>query len=195
MLRRAQSRAGQWLAQQAGAALAGVEAETIVIAGGGGEPPRFTTGLPAPTALSISHSGGTVVAAAAFGARGIGLDVQGPRPRAAETVVGQRGWQRFFQAYTPPASPAGADRVIARWTLWEAAVKCDGSPLLAATTPAFEALLGQRVPGTEGSWRSQRYWALSRRLDDVVWLALIGHDDSDALPEVEWREFTLPAAY
>ncbi len=189
--RTAQSRAGRLLARHAGALLAGVDPASITVGGGGNVPPRFEGGLPEPVALSISHSGAYVAAAAAFGLSAIGLDLQLPRP--AGGVIVNRGWQRYFVDGVVD-TPAAQERFAALWTLWEAAVKCDAAPLLSATTPAFDALLDGFAPGTERAWRGARYWASSRR-HGGTWLTLVGRDDGSELPELAWREVAPLAAY
>ncbi|MSR09717.1 MAG: hypothetical protein EXR82_09410 [Gammaproteobacteria bacterium] len=124
------------------------------------------------TAIAISHSGNWVCAAAICGQAGLGIDVQAIERHDVLRLVEFLDWTGLLG---PSAGDkqTDRDRFTQLWTLWEAAVKCDGVSVLAAHTPAFASLARQFRPGTEQSWSAGGYWAQSMRLDQRHWLTLV----------------------
>lgn len=144
------------------------------MAGGGDTRPVLAT-WPAQardTAIALSHSGGWVCAAASHGQAGLGIDVQAIERRDVWRLAEFMHWTGLLG---PSAGDQQADRnrFTQLWTLWEAAVKCDGVSVLAAHIPAFASLARQFRPGTEQSWSAGGYWAQSMRLDQRHWLTLV----------------------
>jgi phosphopantetheinyl transferase len=184
--RRLQSRIGRVLAREAAARLSGCPPGEFQVAGGGDARPYLTV---CPRAagdllIALSHSGAWVGAAAGCGLTALGIDVQEIKPRRVDRLAGLMNWTQRLR------SPAGGeltdpDRFTHLWTLWEAAVKCDGAALLAKTTPAFQRLSRQCVPGREGSWSAEGYWALSRRVAPGYWLTVVAHCGDATIPSLE----------
>lgn len=128
---------------------------------------------------SVSHSGPWIAAGAGRGAAAIGVDVEQARPRQAARLAAYLGWHEL----------AGGDRAgedfAQLWTLWEAAVKCDGRSALDRTTPAFDALRPGFRAGRAGAWGSGGYHGWATRLADGAWLTLVVR--SARPPLLDWR--------
>ncbi len=180
--RRVRSELGRNLACEAASRLHHRPAIDFRVAGGGTTPPVLTHYLtPAQeTAISISHSGKWVCAVAARRQQGLGIDVQAVEPHNVEGLTAFMNWTGLL---APPAIDAGRDagsdvataldKFTHLWTVWEAAVKCDGVTVLAGSTRAFDALAPHCRPGTEHSWSAGTFWAHSQRLDDLHWLTVV----------------------
>jgi phosphopantetheinyl transferase len=172
--RRLQSRVGRVLAREAAARLNQRCSAEFEIAGGGDSRPVLVCN-PAhgdSTTIAISHSGRWVSAAAAPGQYRLGIDVQVIEPRDVARLAGFMNWTGLLGA---PAGDSAREqgRFTHLWTLWEAAVKCNGSTLLADVVPAFNSLAPHCRPGTGQSWAAGGYWAHSRPLDDLHWLTVV----------------------
>jgi hypothetical protein len=154
-LRRAQSLLGRRLRQQA-LALVGNDDDV-------------------PACSSMSHSGTVAVACAGHGLAGLGIDVEGPRPRAGGRIAAWLGWTDRLPAIDHPGFDGAFTR---RWTLWEAAVKCDDSSVLAAGIPGFTAL-GRYLggPATDAdrpNWSGDGYHAARWYLGNGQWVTVVG---------------------
>lgn len=191
--RRLRSAIGRNLACEAASRLHHRPALAFRVAGGGCVPPVLTHHL-APveeTAISISHSGKWVCAVAARRQRGLGIDVQAVEPRNVRGLTAFMDWTRLL---APPAIDASSDVATALekfthlWTVWEAAVKCDGVTVLADGTCAFDALAPQCRPGTAHSWSAGDFRAHSQRLDDRHWLTVVFAGPRPATIEVHFVE-------
>ena len=172
--RRRQTGIGRNLAREAAARLNHCRGADFRVGGGGDSRPVLATS-PAhaqDTAIAISHSGKWVCAAAICGQAGLGIDVQAIERRDVLRLVEFMHWTGLLG---PPAGDqqSDLDRFTQLWTLWEAAVKCDGGTVFAASTPAFESLSRLCHPGAEQSWSAGGYWAQSTRLDQRHWLTLV----------------------
>jgi phosphopantetheinyl transferase len=172
--RRLQSLVGRMLASEAAARLNQGGAAEFQIAGGGDSRPVLAShpARAGNTAIAISHSGSWVAAAAARGRDGLGIDVQSIEPRDVDRLAAFMNWAGLLGGTAGDGS-TGQDRFTHLWTLWEAAIKCDGLTLLADFTPAFHSLAPHCRPGTERSWRAGGYCAHSRRLDEHHWLTVV----------------------
>lgn len=170
--RRLQGSVGRFLASEAAARLNHGSAAEFPIAGGGGTRPVLAShpARAGNTTVAISHSGNWVAAAA--GRDGLGIDVQSIEPRDVDRLAAFMNWAGLLGAAGRDGS-TGQDRFTHLWTLWEAAIKCDGLPLLADFAPAFQSLAPHCRPGMERSWRAGGYWAHSRRLDGRHWLTVV----------------------
>jgi hypothetical protein len=173
-IRAAQSALGRQLRQQALTLIAGNESD--------------------PARTSISHSGEVVVACAGHGLSGLGIDVEGPRPRSAARIATYMGWTDRL----PAAGSDDFDSAFTRlWTLWEAAVKCDDSSVLARDTPGFTALAvagDDAVAATDGrSWSGAGYRAARWCLGDGRWVTIVARERPAAIRAIARRP-TLPSA-
>lgn len=192
--RREQSRVARSLARAAAAELAGEPATAIAVTGGGATRPQLlrATGGPLGLELSLAHSGLWVGAAAGSGVQSLGLDLQHVTPRPVDRLVAYLGWTRLLAA--DGSAAADPDAFTQSWTLWEAAIKCDGASLLAATTPAFERLQAGFRPGTEASWYACGYWACSRRVDAAHWLTVVARCGPATVPRLDLLPTGQPAS-
>lgn len=179
--RAVQSARGRALAGKAAIALGATA--PVAIVDGGDRAPRIAAELPTAWRLSISHSGCWVAAVAMTGASGLGVDVESERPASAARLARDRGWIAALGG-----EPVDANRFASLWTLWEAAVKCDGASVLARDTSAFAALL----PGWTGedgcAWQGGDWWAQQQRLDMTHWLSVVVRIDTHELPTLDWHD-------
>ena len=188
-----QSAIGRNLACEAAARLYNRPIVEFHVGGGGNSAPLLThdSTHSQETAISISHSGNWVCAAAARRQRGLGIDVQTVEPRNVGRLTVFMGWTRLLAL---PVASEGRDVTTAHdrfthlWTLWEAAVKCDGVTVLAGSTPAFDALAPQCRPGSAHSWSAGNFRAHSQRLDDRHWLTVISAGPVPQTIEVHFVE-------
>lgn len=172
--RRMQRVVGRVLASEAAARLNQGGATEFLIAGGGDSRPVLASCPERAdhTAISISHSGSWVAAAAARGRDGLGIDVQSVEPRDVDRLAAFMNWTGLLGAAAGDGR-SELDEFTHLWTLWEAAIKCEELTLRADFAPAFRSLAPNCHPGTERSWRSGDYWAHSRRLDERHWLTVV----------------------
>lgn len=192
--RREQSRVARSLAQAAAARLAGEPPAAIGVTGGGATRPQLlrAAGGPLGLELSLAHSGLWAGAAVGSGVQSLGLDLQQVAPRPVDRLVAYLGWSRLLAA--DGTTTADPDAFTQSWTLWEAAIKCDGASLLAATTPAFEQLQAGFQPGAEASWYASGYWACSRRLDAAHWLTVVARCGPATVPHLDLLPTGQPAS-
>ena len=191
--RRVQSAIGRNLACEAAARLYNRPVDEFHVGGGGISAPLLTHySTPAQeTAISISHSGNWVCAVAAPRQQGLGIDVQTVEPRNVGRLTVFMDWTRLLAPPTADAASNTAralDRFTHLWTVWEAAVKCDGVTVLASSTPAFDALAPQCRPGTAHSWSAGTLRAHSQRLDDRHWLTVVSAGPVPQTIEVDFVE-------
>lgn len=185
--RRLRSAIGRNLACEAASRLQHRPAIEFRVAGGGSAPPVLTH-YPAQaeeTAISISHSGTWVCAAAARRQQGLGIDVQAVEPRNVGGLTVFMDWTRLLG---PLAIDTALDQFTHLWTVWEAAVKCDGATVLAGSTPAFDALAEHSRPGTPHAWSAGTFWAQSQRLDVRHWLTVVYAGPRPPAIEVHFME-------
>lgn len=170
--RRRQSAAVREQARKAVALLAGCGPNEIDIVGGGSTAPAVAVmdagGARSLLQLSLSHSEDWVAAVAGAGIDAVGIDVQTVRQRDVSRLGGFMGWMELLSA-----SAASIDAFTQLWTLWEAAVKCDGTPLLAASTPAFAALAPGWSADRTGAWESGGYTAWSSQIAPCTWVSVV----------------------
>ena len=182
--RRRQSHLARQLARAAAAALLDVAPGTIEVLGGGDARPtlsladRAADGL----ALALTHSGLWVGAAAGQGLQGLGIDLQQAVARPVDPLIDYLG---YGQLLAPAGAGADQDAFTQLWTMWEAAIKCDGAMLLARTTPAFEQLRTGFQPGVAATWSAGGYWARSHRVDPDHWLTIVTKCAGGAPPRVD----------
>lgn len=182
--RRRQSHLARQLAREAAAALLDVAPGTIEVLGGGDTRPalaladRSADGL----TLALTHSGLWVGAAAGQGLQGLGIDLQQAVARPVDQLIAYLG---YSQLLAPAGAAADQDAFTQLWTMWEAAIKCDGAMLLARTTPAFEQLRTGFQPGVAATWTAGGYWARSHRVDPDHWLTIVSKCAGDAPPRVD----------
>jgi phosphopantetheinyl transferase len=191
--RRVQSAIGRNLAREAAARLHHCRVVEFHVEGGGSSPPLLThySTHAQETAISISHSGKWVCAVAGRRQRGLGIDVQAIEPRNIAGLTRFMDWTSQLPAPTGNSASDMAmelDKFTHLWTVWEAAVKCDGVAVLTRSTPAFEALAPHCCPGTPQSWSALEYWAHSQCLDDGHWLTVVCTGPTPPALEVHFVE-------
>ena len=184
-LRREQSRIGRMLACDAAARLCGGSPAAFTVVGGDNARPILACAAAEPLVMGLTHSGAWVGAAVGRVPAEFGIDVQRVPMRPVTQLAAFMNWTRSL---LPPGGTDTVDpqRFTQWWALWEAAVKCDGASVLARSTPAFEQLRAGCGPGYDRCWSAGGYWALSRRLDDLHWLAVVVNCTYGGLPHVEW---------
>jgi len=185
--RQLQSTVGRTLACRVARQLEGQRDTDYRVIGGGHSRPQLETSTASGSSsqIAISHCRRFACAAARQGDAGLGIDVQAVEPRNVYRLAGYMGWRELLGADIKDEKLA-ANRFFHLWTLWEAAVKCDGALLMSAVTPAFTALLPGLRPGVEASWSDGGYWAYSKRLGDGYWMSIISATPSGKSPTLEW---------
>ena len=176
-----QSSTARALACAAAARLSGCPPGEFQVGGGGDTRPSLAV---APRGagdilISLTHSGRWVAAAAGRGLTGLGIDIQEIRPGPVDGLVRFMDWTAFLAA---PVDPAHFTHL---WTVWEAAVKCDGAALLAKATPTFSRLAPRWVPGRERSWSTDGQGAMTEQVAPGNWLTVVAKGNRRSLPRVE----------
>ena len=188
-----QSAIGRNLACEAAARLYNRPVVEFHVGGGGTSAPLLThySTHAQETAISISHSGNWVCAVAARRHQGLGIDVQTVEPRNVGGLTVFMDWNTLLATPAIAASSNVAttlDRFTHLWTVWEAAVKCDGVTVLAGSTPAFTALAPLCRPGTAHSWSAGKFQAHSQRLGVRHWLTVVAAGPVPQTIEVHFVE-------